>query len=36
MDAVLARDEPAALKALEEHFFATVQIILRSPLLQAD
>jgi GntR family carbon starvation induced transcriptional regulator len=34
VDAVLARDEPAALKALEEHFFATVQIILRSPLLQ--
>lgn len=34
VDAVLARDEPAALKALEEHFFATVQIILRSPLLK--
>ncbi len=34
MDAVLKRDEPAALKALEEHFFATVQIILRSPLLK--
>jgi GntR family carbon starvation induced transcriptional regulator len=34
MDAVLGRDEPAALAALEAHFFATVQIILRSPLLQ--
>lgn len=34
MDAVLQRDEAAALEALEAHFFATVQIILRSPLLQ--
>lgn len=33
MDAVLRRDEPAALKALEAHFFATVEIILRSPIL---
>lgn len=34
MEAVLRRDEPAALQALEAYFFATVQIILRSPLLQ--
>ena len=34
VDAVLKRDEAAALQALEEHFFATVQIILRSPLLK--
>jgi GntR family transcriptional regulator, carbon starvation induced regulator len=34
VDAVLKRDEAAAMKALEEHFFATVQIILRSPLLK--
>jgi GntR family carbon starvation induced transcriptional regulator len=34
VDAVLRRDEAAALEALEAHFFATVQIILRSPLLQ--
>jgi hypothetical protein len=30
---VLRRDEAAALKELEAHFFATVQIILRSPQL---
>lgn len=35
MQAVLARDEAAALQAIETHFFATVEIILRSPLLQA-
>lgn len=34
MDAVLARNERAAQEALEAHFFATVQIILRSPMLQ--
>lgn len=33
MEAVLRRDEAAALKELEAHFFATVQIILRSPQL---
>ena len=34
MDAVLRRDTPAALQELERHLQATVQIILRSPLLQ--
>lgn len=33
MEAVLRRDEKAALYALEQHFFSTVEIILRSPLL---
>lgn len=33
VDAVLTRDENAAHQALETHFFATVQIILRSPML---
>lgn len=35
MDAVLRRDEAAALKAVQDHFFATVEIILRSPLLKS-
>lgn len=33
MDAVLRRDEAAAVAALEHHLLATTQIILRSPLL---
>ncbi len=36
MDAVLRRDTPAALQELERHLLATSQIILRSPLLQAQ
>ncbi|MBF6616376.1 MAG: FCD domain-containing protein [Candidimonas sp.] len=37
VDAVLRRDEKAALEQLEVHFFATTKIILRSPLLaEAD
>jgi GntR family carbon starvation induced transcriptional regulator len=35
MEAVLKRDEAAAMRALEQHFFFTAQIILRSPLLRA-
>jgi len=35
MEAVLKRDEAAAVRALEQHFFVTAQIILRSPLLRA-
>lgn len=34
MDAVLRRDEAAALQELKNHLLATTQIILRSPLLQ--
>lgn len=34
MDAVLRRDETETLAAIEAHFYATAQIILRSPLLQ--
>src|SRR5690606_27673668 len=34
MDAVLKRDADAAVQAMREHFFATVDIILRSPQLQ--
>lgn len=34
MDAVLRRDETAALQALEHHLMATANIILRSPLLK--
>lgn len=33
MEAVLARDEAAALLALKQHFFSTAEIILKSPLL---
>lgn len=33
MDAVLGGDEATALKEVEEHFFETAKIILRSPLL---
>src|SRR5690606_38218826 len=36
MDAVLHRDTPTALQALEAHLSATAQIILRSPLLQSN
>ncbi|MNS90976.1 HTH-type transcriptional repressor CsiR [compost metagenome] len=36
MDAVLRKDQASAFAALEQHLFATAQIILRSPLLQAD
>jgi DNA-binding GntR family transcriptional regulator len=35
MEAVLQRNESAALLALEKHFFSTAEIILRSPLLAA-
>lgn len=35
MEAVLQRNESAALLALEKHFFSTAEIILRSPLLSA-
>lgn len=34
MDAVLRRDADEAVRAVREHFFATVDIILRSPRLQ--
>lgn len=34
MEAALAHDQARALVALEQHLFATAQIILRSPLLQ--
>ena len=36
MDAVLCRDAEAARGAIEVHLLATAQIILKSPLLQAD
>jgi DNA-binding GntR family transcriptional regulator len=35
MEAVLKRDEASALRALEQHFFSTAQIILGSSLLRA-
>ncbi|RYH70895.1 MAG: FCD domain-containing protein [Alcaligenaceae bacterium] len=35
VEAVLAHDEAKAFRALDEHLFATAQIILRSPLLSA-
>lgn len=36
MEAALRRDQTAALQKLEKHLLATTEIILRSPLLQAD
>lgn len=36
MDAVLQRNEAAALHVLQEHLMATANIILRSPLLQSE